>query len=145
MLVLYLFISSYFVFRLCLDNFPQICVSYLPNTCYMFRPSHSFTFYRPNNYRWKLQKMELNGVQFSQVLCSDISHTSKYLSHLFSIKHPQSMKTVAPCNMVEFYRRIRGVYYLHYQGDDDGGSKNLWNVGKLLPDYTTQYPRKQLP
>jgi hypothetical protein len=26
---------------------------------------------------------------------------------------------------------------------DDGGSKHLWNVGKLLPDYTAQQPRKQ--
>jgi hypothetical protein len=25
---------------------------------------------------------------------------------------------------------------------DDGGSKNLWNVEKLLPDYTQQ-PRRQ--
>jgi hypothetical protein len=23
---------------------------------------------------------------------------------------------------------------------DDGGSKHLWNVGKLLPDYTAQHP-----
>jgi hypothetical protein len=28
-------------------------------------------------------------------------------------------------------------------GDDDGGSKHLWNVGKLLPDYTAQQPRRQ--
>jgi hypothetical protein len=26
---------------------------------------------------------------------------------------------------------------------DDGGSKHLWNVGKLLPDYTAQQPRRQ--
>jgi hypothetical protein len=26
---------------------------------------------------------------------------------------------------------------------DDGGSKHLWNVGKLLPDYTAQHPRLQ--
>jgi hypothetical protein len=26
---------------------------------------------------------------------------------------------------------------------DDGGSKDLWNVGKLLPDYTALQPRKQ--
>jgi hypothetical protein len=24
----------------------------------------------------------------------------------------------------------------------DGGSKHLWNIGKLLPDYTVQYPRR---
>jgi hypothetical protein len=26
---------------------------------------------------------------------------------------------------------------------DDGGSKDLWNVGKLLPDYTALKPRRQ--
>jgi hypothetical protein len=26
---------------------------------------------------------------------------------------------------------------------DDGGSKHLWNVSKLLPDYTVQPPRRQ--
>jgi hypothetical protein len=26
---------------------------------------------------------------------------------------------------------------------DDGDSKHLWNVGKLLPDYTSQRPRRQ--
>jgi hypothetical protein len=30
---------------------------------------------------------------------------------------------------------------LHNQGDD-GGSKDLWNVGKLLPDYTVLQPRR---
>jgi hypothetical protein len=32
-----------------------------------------------------------------------------------------------------------------FQGDrpDDGGSKNLWNVGKVLPAYTAQQPRRQ--
>jgi hypothetical protein len=29
------------------------------------------------------------------------------------------------------------------QRDDDEGSKHLWNVGKLLPDYTAQQPRRQ--
>jgi hypothetical protein len=26
---------------------------------------------------------------------------------------------------------------------DDGGSKHFWNIGKLLPDYTAQQPRRQ--
>jgi hypothetical protein len=26
---------------------------------------------------------------------------------------------------------------------DDGAKKHLWNVGKLLPDYTAQQPRRQ--
>jgi hypothetical protein len=35
---------------------------------------------------------------------------------------------VAPCSLVEVYRRFRGAYCLHHQGDDhpnDGGSKNF--------------------
>jgi hypothetical protein len=27
---------------------------------------------------------------------------------------------------------------------DVGSSKNLWNVGKLLPDYTAQHSKRQL-
>jgi hypothetical protein len=68
---------------------------------------------------------------------------------------------VAPCSLVEVYQRFRSPCCLHHQGDeeaarvetvrdigislprarlpqlpDDGGSKDLWNVGKILPDYT---------
>jgi hypothetical protein len=39
---------------------------------------------------------------------------------------------VAPCSLVEFYQR-----------PDDGGSKDLWNAGKLLPDYKTLQPIRQ--
>jgi hypothetical protein len=38
---------------------------------------------------------------------------------------------VAPCNLVEGYRRLRGACCLHHQGDDDRG-----NVGNLLSGYT---------
>jgi hypothetical protein len=50
---------------------------------------------------------------------------------------------VAPCSLVEVYQRFRGPCCLQHQGDrpDDGGSKDLWNVGKLLPDYTVLQPR----
>jgi hypothetical protein len=27
--------------------------------------------------------------------------------------------------------------------NDNGGTKHLWNVGILLPDYTAQQPRRQ--
>jgi hypothetical protein len=46
---------------------------------------------------------------------------------------------VAPCSLVEVYRRFTGAS----DRPDDGGSKHLWNVDKLLPDYTTQQPRTQ--
>jgi hypothetical protein len=44
---------------------------------------------------------------------------------------------VTPCSHVEFDRRFRSA------APEDGGSKHLWNVGKLLPDYTAQQPRRQ--
>jgi hypothetical protein len=39
---------------------------------------------------------------------------------------------VVPCSLVEVYRRFRGACCLHHQG-----------VGKLLPDYMAQQPRKE--
>jgi hypothetical protein len=39
---------------------------------------------------------------------------------------------VAPCSLV-----VRAM------SPDDGGSKDLWNVSKLLPDYTALQPRRQ--
>jgi hypothetical protein len=32
---------------------------------------------------------------------------------------------------------------LHHQSPDGGGSKYLWNFGKLLPDYTVLQPKRQ--
>jgi hypothetical protein len=65
----------------------------------------------------------------------------------FEIFAAASMKmavvwVVVPYSLV-VYRCFRGACCLHYQCDDDGGSKRLWNVGKLLPDYTVQQPRRQ--
>jgi hypothetical protein len=45
---------------------------------------------------------------------------------------------VAPCSQVEVYHRLRGPCCLHHQG-----LKGLWNVGKLLPDYTALQSRRQ--
>jgi hypothetical protein len=38
------------------------------------------------------------------------------------------------------YFAIRNAYYLHWR--NDGGSEHSENVGKQLPDYTTQHPRR---
>jgi hypothetical protein len=35
------------------------------------------------------------------------------------------------------------LVYSYAHRPDDGGSKDLWNVGKLLPDYTVLQPRRQ--
>jgi hypothetical protein len=50
---------------------------------------------------------------------------------------------VEPCSPLEVYR---GACCLHHQGDrpDDGGRKHLWNISKLLPDYTAQHSTRQL-
>jgi hypothetical protein len=45
---------------------------------------------------------------------------------------------VAPCSLVEVYH-FRGTCCLHHQG----GSKYIWNIAKLLPDYTALQPRRQ--
>jgi hypothetical protein len=67
---------------------------------------------------------------------------------LYRLSYPSScMKmavfwNAAPCSLAEMYRRFRGAYCLHYQGDecrDDGASTHLRNVG-LLRDQTALYP-----
>jgi hypothetical protein len=52
---------------------------------------------------------------------------------------------ISPCSMVEFDERIRGVYCLNCNRPDDEGSKHLWNVGNLLPDYTEQFSTPREP
>jgi hypothetical protein len=49
---------------------------------------------------------------------------------------------IAPCSLVEVYQRFRGPCWLHHS-PGDGGSTDLWNVGKLLPDCTALQPRRQ--
>jgi hypothetical protein len=45
---------------------------------------------------------------------------------------------VAPCSLVEVYRLFKDACCLHHQGDRP--LQHLWNVGKLLSDYTAQDP-----
>jgi hypothetical protein len=55
----------------------------------------------------------------------------------------QVLTAASLCSLVEVCQHFRGACYLHHQGDDDGGSKHLWDIGKLLPDYMVQKPRIQ--
>jgi hypothetical protein len=48
---------------------------------------------------------------------------------------------VAPCSLVEVYRRFRSSCCLHHQGD---GPEHFWNVGKFLPEYAAQHTRSNL-
>jgi ABC-type nickel/cobalt efflux system permease component RcnA len=54
---------------------------------------------------------------------------------------------VAPCGLVQVYHCFRSPFRRHHQGrhhrSDDGPSKNLWNIGKLIPDCTALQPRRQ--
>jgi hypothetical protein len=38
---------------------------------------------------------------------------------------------------------VLAAFTIRAHRPDDGGSKYLWNVGKLLPDYTVLQPRRQ--
>jgi hypothetical protein len=52
----------------------------------------------------------------------------------------------APCSLVEVYQLFRGAFCLRHQGGDrpdDGGSKFVWNVGKLISDHTALHARRQ--
>jgi hypothetical protein len=49
---------------------------------------------------------------------------------------------VAPCSLV-VYRLFKGACCFYHHSSNDGGSKHLWNVCKLLPHYTAQHPRRQ--
>jgi hypothetical protein len=48
------------------------------------------------------------------------------------------------CSLVKVDPRFGGVYCLHLQCPDDGGSMNLWNIGLLQQDYTVLHARKLL-
>jgi hypothetical protein len=51
---------------------------------------------------------------------------------------------VSLCSLVEVYQCFRGPCCFNMTHCPvDGGSKDLWNVGKLLPDYTALQPRRQ--
>jgi hypothetical protein len=73
--------------------------------------------------------------------------SASYIQNSMLIETNMLMKmavfwVVAPCSLVEVHQRFRSLRCLHHQGDD-GGSKDLWNVGKLLPDYMALQHRRQ--
>jgi hypothetical protein len=91
---------------------------------------------------------------------AQISNEFQVMHVTFQVLIAASMKVttfgnVAPCSLVEVYRRFRCPNCHHYQGGDtvsiisamshrrdDGGSTHLWNVGLLPRDYTVLNPRK---
>jgi hypothetical protein len=72
-----------------------------------------------------------------------------FFTVIFDVLTAATMKiavfwVVAPCSLVEVYQRFRGACCLHHR-PNDRGSKHIWNVGKLLQDYTALQPRRQPP
>jgi hypothetical protein len=86
-----------------------------------------------------------------EIPCHVVGNWICYILLRFQFLTATSMKTavfyvVALCSLVEVYRHFRGACCLHHHVThcpDYGGSTNLWNIGKLLPDYTEQPPRRQ--
>jgi hypothetical protein len=56
-------------------------------------------------------------------------------------KHPPILNRSALADCFLYLKPIARARLTHRPGD--GGSKDLWNVGKLLPDYTALQPRRQ--
>jgi hypothetical protein len=55
---------------------------------------------------------------------------------------------VVPCSIVEIYRRFRGAYSIHDQGDDrpnDGGSKYLSTFMRQNSDTSQKLPSSYSP
>jgi hypothetical protein len=50
---------------------------------------------------------------------------------------------VMSCRLVWVSQHFRGLYGLHHQSNDDGGSPDLWNVGKLIPVYMVLQPGRE--
>jgi hypothetical protein len=44
-------------------------------------------------------------------------------------------------SLAEVYWCLRGACCIHHQSNDNGRSKHLWGISKLLPDYMAQQPR----
>jgi hypothetical protein len=107
-------------------------------------------FYRPSSRWWRQKRLVLTlesplvrrhiDAPLQQLIpCVNSSHMCPTANVLwewdfrFSLRRVWRLLTVfwdvAPCSLSH---RL-----------DDGDSKHLWNVGKLLPDYTVQHPRRQ--
>jgi hypothetical protein len=85
----------------------------------------------------------------------------RFLWSLLSIIRPNRLRNTCIIKVINIQNIISKTEILFYkkmavfwvvapcslhQGDDrpdDGGSKDLWNFGKLLPDYTALQPRRQ--
>jgi hypothetical protein len=70
---------------------------------------------------------------------SRLSRTCAYFVLFYLFLWP----VCVPYNGFKFASCLANVHFLGCHRPDDGGSKDLWNAGKLLPDYTVLQPRRQ--
>lgn len=82
-----------------------------------------------------------------ETLClSNILRTVVSVQHMISTPSKVTVSwNVAPCTLVEIYRLLRSAYCLHHHGinrHDDGVSKKLWSICKVLCDYTAPTGQK---
>jgi hypothetical protein len=98
-----------------------------PNRILRHLPKHAITF---------LIKV------FNTVICRQ--YLPPAWKHVVSILKPGKDPTLPSCYrpislldiVGNLFKKILRMYH-----PDDGVSKHLWNVSKLLPDYTAQHPR----
>jgi hypothetical protein len=127
---------------------PKICTPFSSFLCMLHAPSYLIIIDVIILIFGEECNMELIIIKFSAAFHHFIRYSSKYFPKHPVLKHPQLMKMtvfwdVAPCSLVEVDWLLRGSFDLHHYRPDDGGSKLLWNVGHLLPDFTVQHPRRQ--
>jgi hypothetical protein len=84
----------------------------------------------------------VNFYQATRPSTSEVSHFHVRRENLKSHLSWNSFLLITIQEKLQFVTLVQFDYLL---GDrpDDGGSKHIWSVGKLLPDYTAQHPRRQ--
>jgi hypothetical protein len=65
--------------------------------------------------------------------CSSLATIS---THVRKLQQRSKIETLMLNQAIEYVNKL-------CHRPDDGGGKDLWNVGKLLPDYTALQPRRQ--
>jgi hypothetical protein len=68
------------------------------------------------------------------------------LAPLFSPNpHPLPHWSVQGSTLSDQFPYLRSVSFVRFtHRRDGGGSRHLWNTGKLLPDYMAEHPRRQV-
>jgi hypothetical protein len=103
--------------------------SYVKLLCHLLTVQYNYSWFSVSGNQVMLDTKFTDTVTFTVRLLKVIQAKVKMKMAVFWV--------VAPCSLVEVCQHFRG------HRPDDGGSKDLRNVGKLLPDYTVLQPRRQ--